>query len=304
MAEAHPETLAHGRLGLVVVAYNSQDLLLKHLAPMSLRDQDVVVVVDNSPDPGIREATAQIARDHGWRYLAFPSNPGFGFSCNAGAALAIEVEECVTVLFINPDASLSKESLEHLRTTVRPGELVAPQMVDSSGSPWFDGGGFSKAKGFAEHVSSNVRLEWLTGACIICTAESWTELGGFDESYFLYWEDVDLSRQWLARGGSLRVDSRATAHHDVGGTQGVAAFRRSDHYYYFNARNRMLFARKWLRPVVVAWWIFVSPLYIASLLRRDVKFGARRQMKLVVIGVRGTLRGVSMRRAVGGEKSE
>ncbi len=71
----------------------------------------------------------------------------------------------------------------------------------------------------------------------------WEALGGFDERYFLYWEDVDLS--WRARGlgAQLLVVRDAVAVHDEGGTQQPSHQReRSASYYYFNIRNRLLFA--------------------------------------------------------------
>src|SRR5690606_40890410 len=49
---------------------------------------------------------------------------------------------------------------------------------------------------------------------------AWEETGGFDEDYFLYWEDVDFALRVDDAGGALRLVESATAVHDEGGTQG------------------------------------------------------------------------------------
>ncbi len=70
--------------------------------------------------------------------------------------------------------------------------------------------------------------------------ELWDLVGGFDESYFLYWEDVDLSWRIVAAGGRLAVAEDLTAFHAVGATQ--AGSTKSATYVYYSARNRLRFA--------------------------------------------------------------
>ena len=60
---------------------------------------------------------------------------------------------------------------------------------------------------------------WQTGACFLATIAMWDVVGGFDDDYFMYWEDLDLSWRWRAAGGSLVLRADATAVHDAGGTQ-------------------------------------------------------------------------------------
>ena len=67
---------------------------------------------------------------------------------------------------------------------------------------------------------------WQTGACFMATIAMWDEVGGFDDDYFMYWEDIDLSWRWREAGGTLIVRPEATAVHDAGGTQSGAASRR------------------------------------------------------------------------------
>ncbi len=68
-------------------------------------------------------------------------------------------------------------------------------------------------------------------------------VGGYDESYFLYWEDVDFSVRASHVGAHLQVLTDVTAIHDEGGTQETTKGRaKSLLYYRYNTRNRLLFA--------------------------------------------------------------
>ncbi len=92
---------------------------------------------------------------------------------------------------------------------------------------------------------SSDECAWLTAACLMVGSLTWRALDGFDESYFLYWEDVDLSYRALAMGAPLIVCSEAVAVHDEGGTQERShGSAMSWDYYYFNIRNRLLFATR------------------------------------------------------------
>jgi len=86
---------------------------------------------------------------------------------------------------------------------------------------------------------------WLSGACFAMHRDLWTTVAGFDDDYFLYWEDVDLSYRVVKAGGRLAVRQDLVAVHDVGGTQhDVTQRAKSSTYYYYSCRNRLVFAAK------------------------------------------------------------
>jgi GT2 family glycosyltransferase len=176
--------------------------------------------------------------------------------------------------------------------------LVAPIVMDSAGRIWSAGTDLylrtGKLRSVRHRVSGSTEptVLWLSGACLMLSAELWSTLGGFDEDYFLYWEDVDLSMRAIDKGATLIVEGTATAIHDEGGTQ-VRVHRdaKSEAYYFFNTRNRLVFAakhldrqggRRWSRTSVQAAW--------EILLR-----GGRRQFirpaRPVLAATRGTIEG-------------
>lgn len=295
-------------LAVVVVNYGSSDLLQRNLVG-TVRDSgpQSVVVVDNFSTADERERVRVLAREQGWTLVEPATNEGFGGGMNAGVARAGELG-AQEFLLLNPDASIAAPDLRLLRAAASadPLALIAPRIEDGAGRTWFAGSDVylsdGRTRGWAKRDAfpGQERWEWLSGACLLVTAEVWALSGGFDEQYFLYWEDVDFSRRVVAGGGRLQVVLEATAVHDEGGTHDGAAAKRgrakSSTYYYFNIRNRLLFAakhlddsgrRRWRRSAVGA--------------AKDVLMrGGRRQFVRPIVplmaAVKGTRDGLSMSR--------
>ncbi|MDO5697694.1 MAG: glycosyltransferase [Dermatophilus congolensis] len=274
------------RVGIVVVNYGSSDLLASNLARVASEaaahpdlPEPVVVVVDNPTDETERAAVRELCQRHGWILETPPTNIGFGAGANLGATAALEAGAGI-LLMLNPDAYVDARSLARLAdvVTAEPMTLAAPVITTSTGEVWFDGAGVETATGAmtgSDRMHEPGVEPWLTGACLAASAHLWTTVGGFDDDYFLYWEDVDLSRRVREAGGALRVVADASAVHDEGGTQGLDQRSRakSQTYYYYNIRNRMLYAAKFLTPAARRRWLLASvPEAWAVLLR-----GGRRQ---------------------------
>ncbi len=106
---------------------------------------------------------------------------------------------------------------------------------------------------------------------------AWSAVGGFDEDYFLYWEDIDFSLRVEDAGGRLILVDDVSAVHDEGGTQGVGSpdkRAKSPTYYFYNIRNRMLLADKLMDDRTVRRWAAVSSTAAREILLR----GGRRQL--------------------------
>lgn len=270
------------RPGVVVVNYLSHSLLVDALDAPSLAAAGVqVFVVDNRSTDAEREAIGNVCGERGWILVETSANRGFGAGVNRGVEVA-RLAGLDTFITVNPDARVSTPVLLELCRAAHasPRSLIGPAMVDSTGADHFRGSLVSMRSGA---ISSGWEAgdgdaewkNWLSGACLAFSAEAFNALEGFDESYFLYWEDVDLSRRAVRAGVTLRLRTDLEVVHDEGGTHGVQRARaKSAIYYRYNTRNRLRFAVRHCSRRQLWGWIVATPRQSARIWLR----GGRRQI--------------------------
>ena len=106
----------------------------------------------------------------------------------------------------------------------------------------------------------SLEVDWVSGACCLVRRQAFEDVEGFDERYFLYWEDADLCRRIRRKGGRIRFrpDPAARVVHAVGrssagvSAQAMSAFHDSAYRYYAThvARGRVNPAR-WVAWVLL-----------------------------------------------------
>ncbi|WP_165070206.1 glycosyltransferase family 2 protein [Marisediminicola senii] len=290
-------------LALIVVNYGSHDLVAENLASLRFAGLAAsIVVVDNYTTDAERDAVRQLCASRGWTLVAHDDNVGFGAGVNAGVAAAHRMG-CTVFMLLNPDAAITDETVAalHRLSVDHPMTVFSPTVVRPDGSRWFDGGTVLVREGrtsTAPGTDSSAPGGWLSGACLLVHQELWQRVGGFDDSYFLYWEDVDFSWRCVAAGGRLEVVPTLEVTHAVGGTQGASAARgagKSPTYVYFNCRNRLLFAALHLTRRQAARWLLGSVGYAwAVLLRGGGRRGIlNRPVALPAAAIAGTVAGAS-----------
>jgi N-acetylglucosaminyl-diphospho-decaprenol L-rhamnosyltransferase len=114
-------------------------------------------------------------------------------------------------------------------------------------------------------AGGSLAVDWLSGACMLARVSALREIGGFDERYFLYWEDADLCRRLRNVGFHVRYVPSATAVHRVGHSSSqvrvpaLKAFHSSAYLYYAThvapgaANPKRLLARALL--AARCWWL-------------------------------------------------
>jgi N-acetylglucosaminyl-diphospho-decaprenol L-rhamnosyltransferase len=218
----------------VVVSYNSRDTLRACAEPLVALPRVAVTVVDNaSPDDSL-EAIADLPV----RAIEAGRNGGFGAGCNLGMAAG----SAPLVLLLNPDARIDAADLDRL-VAVLDAEpdvaLVGPRLLDDDGelipslrryqrtaSMWaqalFLHRLLPRAR-WANEIDVTPEAyeriaypEWISGACMLARRTALEAIGGFDEEFFLYCEDMDLCARLTAAGHRIRYEPGATVRH-VGG---------------------------------------------------------------------------------------
>jgi len=278
-------------LTAVLVNYNAGDELrvaLRSIADEMAEGSWEAFVVDNASLDG----SARIAQEFAphTTLIANPQNVGFGRAVNQGLARA----RASRVLIMNPDCRLNAGALAGLGAELDRHErcaLVGPRIFDPDGSVQgsargdpdmltglfgrsallrrlLPSSGASRRNVVDESVApgtSSVVVDWLSGACVLGRRDALAEVQGFDERYFLYWEDADICRRLRARGYHARYVPSVSAVHHVGHSSRTArassirAFHDSAYLYYAThvAPGALNPKRLVARAILAArcWWL-------------------------------------------------
>jgi GT2 family glycosyltransferase len=205
-------------LAVVVVAYdNAEDLpgLAAALLP-ELGPNDEAVIVDNAST----DSTAAIARTLDPRIAVICRSANDGFA--AGARAAIAATTAPLVLLLNPDARPQPGALELLRNAA----IEQPQWAAWQPAVMLPDGRINTSGGVVHYLAISwagqceqpaerlpgtpYEAAFASGAALVIRRSTWEQIGGFEDSYFLYGEDLDLGlRLWLS---NQRVGVEPRAH--------------------------------------------------------------------------------------------
>jgi N-acetylglucosaminyl-diphospho-decaprenol L-rhamnosyltransferase len=256
----------------VVVNYNAREYLLECVASLRREGADPVVVVDNGSTDGSEVVLAERFPEAKW--LPTGRNVGYGRAANQGAALA----GADYLLVCNADVVLGEGALTALAGYLddHPGAaVVGPLIVDASGRLYpsarrfpnlFESFGhgivgqfwaanpFSRRYTMADWDHAAAReVDWVSGSCFLARRQAWEAAGGFDPSYFMYLEDVDLCWRLRQAGWAIAYEPRAKVTH----VQGVSADRHPYRMLVAHHVSMWRFAwrttggrARWLLPLV------------------------------------------------------
>ncbi len=238
-----------------------------------------IVLVDNASTDGSTEAVRQIQEQGSEspspvRLIALERNVGFGAGCNRAARYAAGRY----LLLLNPDAWIDGASLRLLEEALdgdsRLG-VAAPALHYPDGSPQFVwapsvgvlGEAVQRFRNRSEGAAWNHRLlprllkpfpgsGWFSAACLLVRRSAFEEVGGFDEGFFLYFEDADLGVRLHRQDWRQRQVKGAGACHLRGVTTGrpgtrllspaVERFYRASQLRYYDL-HRPRWERSYLR---------------------------------------------------------
>ena len=252
-------------IAAILVNYNAGGELARALR--SIADEMVgrsweAFVVDNASSDGSVASVADFAPMV--QLVQNTANVGFSRGVNQGVAAST----APLVLIMNPDCRLVAGAVATLRSVLdaRPDcAIVGPRILNPDGSVQGSARGdpdmltglfgrtallgrlvpflpVAKRNVVAEEAirsgEQSVVVDWLSGACMLARRTALEQVGGFDERFFLYWEDADLCRRLRSHGHHVRYVPSATAIHRVGQssrtarTFAIRAFHRSAYLYY------------------------------------------------------------------------
>lgn len=241
-------------LTVITVNYNQPEVtvqlllsLKKYASPLSVE----VILVDNAPKKDFREEF----REHYPALIYIKSDENIGFA--GGNNLGIKAAKGKYILLLNNDTEITQGSIETMVQEMETQDnigLLSPQINYFEDKTVIQYAGFTpmnyitarnKAIGYLEKDENqygNVSREtgFCHGAAVMCRYSDLLNAGMMDESYFLYYEELDWCEKFKRIGKKIWFTGKAKIYHK----ESMSVGKESSIKTYFMTRNRMLYIRR------------------------------------------------------------
>ena len=273
-------------VGLVLVTYQSAEDLPGFLEtlPAAVEPYSIDVVgIDNVST----DRSAEIVEEFGGRVIRNTRNVGLAAAINQGAAAT----DGQWILVANPDTKLTPGSIAALIDTAKTDDrigMIGLRILRLDGQPCPSGRRFpSLAVGiahallggiwpnnpatrryFGDPVTEVSDVDWISGCCMLFRREAFEAVGGFDDRYFLYFEETKMALDMHRGGWRVVLDPSVEIRHREGGSMRSALFRKVRSHH----RSALRFYCDYHQGSP---WIVFAPLVAAGLVVRGTAAVAR-----------------------------
>ena len=281
---------------LILTWQNDAFLLrcLEALETQSFSDFDIVLIINAQHNSGAEISVSPPSRNR--TFIKYTnSNPGFAVANNIGARLA----KGKWLVFLNADAFPEPDWLEKLVKTAEKNPEYAffsshqiqadnPDRVDGAGDAYHISGlawrnGYNHALESYGHETKEIFSACAAAALI--SRDEFLQMGGFDEDYFSYFEDVDLGFRLRLAGKKCLYVPEAVVHHVGSASTG----KRSDFSVYYGYRNMIwTFFKNMPSPLI---W-FLLPIHITTLIFFIFYLSLRGQGKVILRAIFDAMKGM------------
>lgn len=252
-------------IAIIILNWNGKEntlACLEGVKKLKVRNEQLeVIVVDNGSDEtfNIQHSTVKIIRSE--------VNLGYAGGNNIGIKYALE-KGADYVLILNNDTIVEKDLVTELLKTAQDNTvgIVAPKIYFAKGFEfhkdryqkkdlgkiiWYAGGLMDWKNVLGSHrgvdevdmgqYDETQSTDFASGCCMLVRKEVFEAVGLFDENYFLYYEDSDLSEKARRAGFTIMYNSKAFLWHKNAGSVGGSGSTLQDYYI---TRNRLLFGMR------------------------------------------------------------
>jgi GT2 family glycosyltransferase len=219
------------KLTIQIVNFKSRHYLerclfsIRENLPVGIEAETLLVNNDEAPLNG---AAAGLKEMSNLRIHEIGENIGFGRAHNAG----FKHSRGEFILFLNPDTKILPGALQALLETFERDQaigVVGPLLVDTKGKIQADCFGTRRTplstirkkiyerKGQPVDADGEIfATDWISGGAMLVRRDIFEKIGGFDENFFMYFEDVDLCLRAKKQGAFIAVNTRARIIHEGG----------------------------------------------------------------------------------------
>ena len=247
-----------------VVSYNTCDLLRECLRSVLTQDADEIVVVDNaSTDSSVQMMKVEFPTIP---LITLDKNIGFGAASNRGMSMCRSEQ----IVLLNADTQMKPGSLQALRNYLEghpQAAIIGPRILNPDGTlqtscfhfptpfhiflyvsglyRWIPRLPILKQRTLQKMTNESARpVPWILGAAFAFRRETFQAIGGFDENFFLYFEEVDLCYRLFSQGKQIHFVPEAEIIH-VGGAS--TAQKRAWSYVQFFASLARFYRKHYSR---------------------------------------------------------
>ncbi|MCX8008434.1 MAG: glycosyltransferase family 2 protein [Patescibacteria group bacterium] len=244
-------------LTIIIPSFNTKDLLDKCLHSLGKTKYEIIVVDNNSSDGSVE----MVEKKYPYvQLIKNKENVGYGKANNQG----IKQARGEYILLLNSDCFVKDDGIEQLLKFGRNKDFVGGKLFNEDGSPQPSAGPFYRLPvvflmlffkgdqlGITRYSPNTAReVDWVSGACLLGKKQSFLDVGLFDESIFMYMEEVEFL--FRAKQKGYRVWFYPNAHfiHVGAASSGnrrepvVQIYRGLDYFY---ARHCSPYQRALLR---------------------------------------------------------
>ncbi|XLQ20633.1 MAG: glycosyltransferase [Candidatus Moraniibacteriota bacterium] len=235
----------------IIVNYNSStelNICLTDLSKINYASSFEVIIVNNDKKP-------VCLSQHNFKnqkVIEINKNIGYGSACNIG------LNEVTTkfICFLNPDTLKFCKNLSKITTYLENSNtIVSPKILTTKNQPepWSVGEKITLQQTLKNNFNlctkkwlstDIITTDWVSGAAMFSTTKFVRDLNGFDEDFFLYFEDVDLCQRATDCGGEIKYIPKFTLTHSNGCSSKDSTKKQKKCYY----TSQDLFFKKHLGP--------------------------------------------------------
>lgn len=235
-------------ISIIIVNYNGFEYTRTAVkSVLRFSPNSEIIVVDNHSTDGSPDLLAKEFRDI--QVVPLKENRGFGYGNNRGA----ESARNKFLFFLNNDTYLTEDTPSALAAVLEGNENIGacgPKLLNADSSYQLSMGFDPSIKNewAVRRMQQRVRnrdtayvsrlerrfgnndVDWLTGAALMVRKVVFDAVGGFDEGFFLYFEDADLCRRIRERGYAIKYVPTSSLVHLLGRSSDEALHRISQEY--------------------------------------------------------------------------
>ncbi|PIS05549.1 MAG: hypothetical protein COT81_00860 [Candidatus Buchananbacteria bacterium CG10_big_fil_rev_8_21_14_0_10_42_9] len=235
----------NSKVGIVILSYNSRQDLPDCLSSVdkAAKGKHQVIVVDNASS----DNSAKYVKDNWPQVILIENTQNIGYAGgnNTGIKRALK-DKCDYIYILNPDAVVDKDFLDEILSVADTDKTIAitqskilhfkdKNIINSIGNAiHYLGFGYTMGNGQKDNGrSENREVPYGSGAAMLLRADAIRQIGIFDETFFMYHEDLALG--WLARlaGYKIMLAPKSVVYHKY-------EFSKSIKKFYYMERNRFI----------------------------------------------------------------